>query len=317
MKKAFLVFSMLAVNISVAQFLQPIPYENSGWSYVGWIIGGSQLPEEEDLYRCYFDGDTNINSLLYQKLYNDVIRYYETPFTDTIGTHLYAGGMRDDGYLYYYLVKDSADEVLVYDLSKINIGDSLPVGLFTGIDYLVIDDTSHQVMEDGSLRKRLHLAFEQGPGVYAPSSFVEGIGYSNGIIPYELFEIQYYNGGVDFATFCHNGDLVQDKGMLFYPALECGFTVGTKELSSEKQLFNIYPNPVGKRRQVSIKVDQTFARCNPVFTVYNSFGQEMYSEEIPNSSEEQALNLSLFNPGIYFVQFSACNIHLTSKLVVQ
>jgi hypothetical protein len=225
--------------------------------------------------------------------------------------------MRNIGTLYYFLDKDSTEEVLVYDLSKTNIGDSLPTGLFFGIDYLIIEDTSLQVMEDGSIRHTFNLDFQGGPGVNAPYRFYEGIGYSNGIIPHELFENQYYNGGVSFETFCLNGNLVLDNGAIFYPALECGFTVGTKELSLEKELIKIFPNPVVKGRQVSIKLNQTFANCNPILTIYNSFGQELYSKGIPNSLEEQALDLSLLNPGIYYVRFSACSAHFSSKLVVQ
>jgi hypothetical protein len=318
MRKALLFFSIVAVNFSNAQSLQPVPYENSGWSYVGWIIGGSGFPEEEDLYRSYFDGDTNLNSMPYNKLYYDLIRYFDPPFTDTLGSHVYIGGMRNDATLYYFLDKDSTEEVLVYDLSKTNIGDSLPTGLFFGIDYLIIEDTSQQVMEDGSIRQKFNLDFQGGPGVNAPYNFYEGIGYSNGIIPHELFEIQYYNGGVDFESFCLYGDLVlRFYGATFYPALECDFTVGTKELTFENELVKIYPNPVVNGRQVSIKMDQTFANCKSILTIYNSFGQELYSEEIPPSIEEQAIDISLLNPGIYYLQFSACNALNSSKLIVQ
>lgn len=318
MKKALLFYSIIAVNFSIAQSLQPIPYENSGWSYVGWIIGSSGWPEEEDLYRCYFDGDTNLNSLPYNKLYYNVIRYFEPPFNDTLDSHVYIGGMRNDGVLYYFLDKDSTEEVLVYDLSKINIGDSLPTGLFFGIDYLIIEDTSHQVMEDGSIRQKFNLDFQGGPGVNAPYTFYEGIGYSNGIIPHELFEIQYYNGGVDFQSFCLNGDLVyRVYGATFYPALECDYTVGTTELTFEKELVKIFPNPVVNGRRVNIKLDQTFANGNPILNIYNSFGTEFYSKEIANSIEEQLIDISFLNPGIYYLQFSACNALFSSKLIVQ
>ncbi len=318
MRKALLFFSILAVNYSLAQPLQPIPYENSGWSYVGWIIGGSGFPEEEDLYRCYFAGDTNLNSLPYNKLYYDVIRYFDPDIYDTLGSQVYIGGMRNDGTLYYFLDKDSTEEVLVYDLSKTNIGDSLPTGIFFGIDYLIIEDTSVQIMEDGSIRHKFTLDFQNGPGVNAPYKFYEGIGYSNGIIPHELFEIQYYNGGVDFQSFCLNGNLVyRVYEATLDPALECDFTVGTKELTFENELVKIFPNPVVNGRQVNIELDQTFATGKPIVTIYNSFGQKMSSKKLAISTKEQALDVSLLKPGIYYLQFSTCDDQFSSKLILQ
>jgi len=268
------VFLLLSgLDDAKTQSLQPIPYENSGWTYVGWYIDSTtMLPDEEDVYSCYFDGDTSINAMTYHKFYFDGTHYSSSP-SYSIGDHVYIGGMRNEGDSYYFLAKDSIAEVLIYDLSKSNIGDTLPLGYYAHLEYLIIEDTSTKVMEDGSLKKVLHLKHDWNPPYV--QELYEGMGFITGLIPHELFSLYPCNGGHNFQSFCHYGTIVYHTvGGLLLPD-ECGYTVGVEQYEIFANELKAFPNPF---TTTTIEYDLT-EPSNVQLTIYNAIGEVVYKAE--------------------------------------
>ena len=287
------------VSTSYAQSLQPIPYENSGWTYVGWYIDtNTMLPVEEDVYNCYFDGDTSINAKVYHKFYFDGIHYWGlSPYS--IGDHVYIGGMRNEGEFYYFLAKDSISEVLIYDLSKTDIGDTLPLGYYNHLEYLAIEDTSTQIMEDGTSRLVLDITHEWIPPYVG--SLIEGIGYIlNGLIPHNLFTINNCNGGHELHNYCQNGVVIWHSIAIFGPALNCGYTVGVEQNNLYINGLKAYPNPF--TTSTTIEYDLT-EPSHVQLTIYNAMGEVIHVAEnrmMPQGSHKVTWSPRHLPEGLYY-----------------
>lgn len=317
MKYFLIILSLVLAELGVSQSLQPIPFSNAGWSYVGWILGNNGLPEDQDLYKCYFDGDTSINSITYYKFYVDVTRYFENGSIHNLGSKIYKGGMRNDGNLYYFIHTDSSSETLTYDLSKSSIGDSLPLGFYNAFDYLMVYDTNQRVLQNGNTTLELELSHPWILGYPGPSFFLDGIGYDKGLIPSELFQLQSYDGGIDFHSFCYQGDLVYKiSGVTFIPALLCDYTVGMitpKVLNDE---VDIFPNPVARNTMLNIEIDIEKIDKRSNLRIYSSTGISLYEMNLIKTISKYELDIASLRPGAYYLQIALNGSLVSKKLII-
>ncbi len=79
---------------------------------------------------------------------------------------------------------------------------------------------------------------------------------------------------------------------------------------NETSSFNVYPNPASDFVKVS-----TDNRQQTTVRVYNTIG--MLVEEIEINSNETEINVSDYNPGIYFISIQTENGNVTKKIVVE
>lgn len=317
MKYITLTALKILTQFSIGQSLQPIIYQNSGWTYVGYILGPSQFPEVIDIYKCYFDGDTSLNFNVYNKMYTDIDRTIVSGTTSQLASRIYIGGMRNDGDLYYFLHRDSIIETIIYDFSKVNIGDTIPAGFYSGLGIITIEDAYEVVMEDGELSRRLDLDYPFAPVFSAPNFINEGIGFLNGLIPASLFGIQTYSGGLSLYSYCLNGILVYRVGITVPSALPCDYTVGTEQFMDNKSRIEIFPNPIFSGDILNVKGIHNYNDKRAIIGIWDISGTNVYSHQLTNSSDNELIHIPNLCPGLYFLNFTINGDNFSTKLLIQ
>jgi PKD repeat protein len=218
---AVLVF-IRTVNAQDTRSISPLQTSGSGWKHVGWILDSTNFPYMEDMYNLTFNGDTVISSKIYYKYYYSLIHFYQGQNPDTLLKHVYAGCLRSDGEKVFYIGKNNNSELLLYDYS-LKIGDTLPNGVNPANSKFIITDTITIQMEDGSHRLKYTILNTSN---YTPGFILYGIGYNTGLLNPASFEVQTYNGGVDFQTYCEYGNRIyKEAGVTFIPAQNCDFVL--------------------------------------------------------------------------------------------
>ena len=102
------------------------------------------------------------------------------------------------------------------------------------------------------------------------------------------------------SSICANGESEQSEPCTVE-------VVSIEELASQ---FNIYPNPAKDFVKLSVNSCQLSA-----VRVYNTLG--MLVEEIEINSNETEINVSNYNPGIYFISIQTEKGSVTKKIVVE
>lgn len=100
------------------------------------------------------------------------------------------------------------------------------------------------------------------------------------------------SGGVNVATPC---------------------AVGTDELDKRENNFLLFPNPVANELYV---ISYTLLDKNAV-EVYDALGQKVFSQKLTAKSQQQIINVSKWNSGVYFVKVKTSEGEKTHKLIVQ
>jgi hypothetical protein len=128
----------------------------------------------DDLFKYYIERDTLINSIPYYKLYKSGIMYLDKPF---YYDKIYLGAIRDEDNRFFFIEKNSTDEVLLYDFN-LNIGDSI----YSIAEKCKITINRIDTLQDGRKLFYFSKGHSLGKCLFFGSGFyIEGIGSLGGL----------------------------------------------------------------------------------------------------------------------------------------
>ena len=159
-------------------------------------------------------------------------------------------------------------------------------------------------IEDGNLS----ITFE-APEQGAPIGYNV---YKNGILIAENTTELSYNITADDMNIISVVALYEDE-MTSVPVVELdGAGIGVVETTTSENTFNIYPNPANDYVKVSTdNGQQTTVR------IYNTLGMLVGTRLATSATNEIEINVSEYNPGIYFINISNEEYNVTKKIVVE
>ena len=164
MRKLLLICIILLPALIKAQQYVPFPDSNVSWSEFYYGQAGPNLK-----YTYFIQGDTNINSQLYHKIYSN----------DSSSTFFYIGGLRKYNKKIYFIDKNCSHDILLYDFN-LTIGDSIKSSCIlcdtTLSLYMKVVTIDSVLLPDMTYRKRIN--FDWG-SIY---SWIEGIGSIFGLL---------------------------------------------------------------------------------------------------------------------------------------
>ena len=291
MKKLFTLIILLASTATFAQNYYPLVRPNLVWQVMqgdGTVIcllsGGEQF---------YFQGDTLVSGVTYQKIYfNPIISLignpYCPPFAVDGNSPTYFGGLlREDTIVrkvFIYDYSTNTDELL-YDFNLV-AGDTLNSN-FAGMgSILFVDSVSSISLLNGGVRKIFYMN--------SGENYIESIGGSQGI-QFPLVQ------GIGFwkVPICISENNIPIWG-------GCIGTVGINENLQESK--SVYPNPFLN--------EVTFQANHPEETeiiLYNGISNELLRKSFSNSTTINTENLV---SGIYvYKMISKSGLSSFGKLV--
>lgn len=106
-----------------------------------------------------------------------------------------------------------------------------------------------------------------------------------------------------------------DQGLweIYLVKLDQNGTVGIEELAADNK-FTIYPNPSNG----VLNIDLTGSSNFKTFTISNSLGQAVFSEDLESLRGNQIMTIDMKDkaPGIYFVTLQSATTSITKKLIL-
>ena len=273
-----------------AQNYTPFPTDSAVWR-VNYYSGALGCPPLVAEYQYTMNGDTQIASVNYKKIFRSGVSYQQFCYPPAFG---YAGAIREDSGKHIYLRLPNANaDTLLYDFN-LSVGDTV-------INYLNYTCTVptvssiDSVLVGSSWRKRFNL-YDSSCGA-SGVSFIEGIGSTRGLLEWT-------------ASFESAGQLecFQLHGQTLYPDTisNCPLIVaGIPERQEACSVFCSATNP----NAVTFSEGE-FCQYKQLF-IYNSLGQKIYSV---SGNLLFPLNISSteIGSGIFYAQFSSANGETTT-----
>jgi len=159
-------------------------------------------------------------------------------------------------------------------------------------------------IEDGNLS----ITFE-APEQGAPIGYNV---YKNGILIAENTTELSHNITADDMNIISVVALYEDE-MTSVPVVELdGAGIGVVETTTAENTFNIYPNPAKDFVKVSTDNGQ-----QTTVKIYNTLGMLVETRLATSATNEIEINVSEYNPGIYFINISNEEYNVTKKIVVE
>lgn len=304
--------TVIAVLLTVVSFfgnaqtniLFPETCNHAHWNVLVWdSFGSPQTPVE--YYTCpfCFDGDTLINSQIYQSIF----------CSDQPAGINYHGAYRKDSTAkkIYIVPEDSTNEYILYDYSK-NLGDTV-FNVYSEYDLItptlshVIIDSIDSVLVNTIYLKRFwhhcyyssHPSYPIGGGV---SQWIEMVGGVGGLLSGVMPVTSSSKDSLSCMGYCDT---------LYYPNYGvgyCGVFLEVNETDNDTEI-SIYPNPSSGIFTVSSSLSLSSIE------VYNVLGEKVYSSLITNN--QTTINLSQAPKGIYFVRVTAEGKSYSQKVVIK
>ena len=159
-------------------------------------------------------------------------------------------------------------------------------------------------IEDGNLS----ITFE-APEQGAPIGYNV---YKNGILIAENTTELSHNITADDMNIICVVALYEDE-MTSVPVVELdGAGIGVVETTTSENTFNIYPNPAKDFVKVSTDNGQ-----QTTVKIYNTVGMLVGTRLATSATNEIEINVSEYNPGIYFINISNEEYNVTKKIVIE
>ena len=289
-------------KIISAQSYHPFIVENKFFKY-SYICDGPCSSLNSSAIN-YFDGDTIINSKVYQKLYANVISGYDK---DT--KHL-AALMREDTteqkvYMYYGLdcYKDFPyynTEQVLFDFSM-QVGDS--VLIFSYYYYpdsiqIHIESINSVILEDGSTVRKFNFLIKD-----KYSDTFESGGYYTERIAGDWFLIDpissHYPGSIIL-------DCVNENNIPLLPASEC-VGLNVLESKSNSNLIHAYPTCVRNELIVESEVESA------TLYVYDMNGNQLLKEKM--NKGVNSINCAFISQGNYVYKVVSPLVQTEGKII--
>jgi hypothetical protein len=266
-------FVCCKVAISQSYVYTPFPENRAYWSMI--YNDPLQPPFRNEGPAFEMVGDTLISGISYNKIYLRLCQYSDT-FLLLNNKKGYVGALRQDiaAKTVYFVDKDSSNEGLLYDFSKIIVGGKYPPTLHHVDTNLIITKRDSITDDLGNLRWK-YVITDTARGI--SNNIIEGIGFQGGysIVPkLNNFPVLIYFE-VDFKSVWHS---IGSK---------CDYALGVveKELVSEFSKVFVYPNPAHDEFTFSFKESSPDDFDNLQLSVYDVTGSLVKQERVTSSSQ--------------------------------
>lgn len=284
MKNLLLLFFLLPVQVSSQNFF---PDGEAEWYINRWI---SCEDCSELLYKAKMSGDTTIGDHSYKILYEAPIYNGNTMSTWNRDTAF----VRTDEHLVFVYNPITEEEELLYDFS-LEPGD-----VFDTWNYVF--EVDYIQMEDGSFRKRWHMAtLDSSPDLV----WIEGIGNIYSIVNSTQFQDGLW---VRLACFKNENTIIYSNPMeLAYNAGDfgCDGIVSTTELVYQASSVKIFPNPANQF--LNIEYDGKIKSIE----VIDLSGKIIYKTSVNNSALLK-INTAFWENGLYLISING----QTQKIII-
>jgi len=269
---------------------QGIVSEENSWNVLRWEL----ISNDADTEFLIFDGDSIVDAMEYKIMR---YKYY------TIGIWAYAGLLREEAGIVYFIPPDG-EEGILYDFNR-EIGDTCSIINFcTSYEIQVYITNIDTVEYFGIERKRLILTDDVG----WEDQWIEGIGSFYGPIhgmsrncnpPYLTWDLLCYHRN-DTLRFIKEG----------YD--DCIYThTGIDEASLSEQI-EIYPNPARDKFEVR-SAEFGIRRIE----LHSSLGIMVSESDLDGDRDHVIVDIGILQAGIYYCRIYGTDYLITKKIIIQ
>lgn len=255
--------------------------ESNKWYEYGQFGGFGPYPLQTVHAIYFFNGDTMINGINYNKLY---INRVDTFFMEPIylnNTLNYAAAFRQDSLKVYFIMRDSLTENLYCNFS-LSVGDTLKY--FYNSQNNVVDSITE--IPFGTVTRKRYI-LDNG------YSFYEGIG--NGLGMFRNYSIGI-EGGVYLVCFEQAGitQSVYEFISSTPPVCGLGLTLSFENEIPSLNVSTVFPNPFSTQLTIHLVENEPIT-----LSIYNLIGQELLHQTF---SETTTLITEQLPNGIYIYE---------------
>lgn len=307
-----LLFLLLIFTLALESNAQPyvsMTESSNQWNFSRFTHGPCNDCCQDFSY--YFQGDTTIGGLSYQKLYKSAINYCHINFVcdrDSVCslTNNFVAGLRDDTLMKRVYVYDPLiqADTLLFDFD-LKLGDTLRASYFNRnyisnpLVNMVVDSIGFDTI--GSVVHRLLFIDSLNSGPAHAYVLIEGIGSENGLLENYIYSIPRDH---DLKCFTNSNGI--------YPSglSSCNFiTSSTENKLNALENWNVYPNPNHGRIEIPSSADFK------TVVIYSMSGRKIFEKEFVIG---QINEVSIDGPpGVYLLQFQRQNGELINKKVIR
>lgn len=279
-----------------AQNYTPFPTDSAVWR-VNYYSGALGCPPLVAEYQYTMNGDTQIVSLVYKKIFRSGVSYQSFCYPPAFG---YAGAIREDSGKHIFLRLPNANaDTLLYDFN-LSVGDTVHNYLnFTCSSPTVSSIDS--VLVGSSWRKRFNL-YDSSCGA-SGVSFIEGIGSTRGLLEWT----SAFESAGQLECFQLRGQTLYPDTISNCPLIVAGIPENKKACAVNCIATNL--------NAVSFSAGE-FCNYKQVF-IYNSRGQNVYAVS-GNLVFPFRISAAEIGSGIFYAQFISASGEMTTvKFLMQ
>lgn len=268
---------LTASAIGQTAVYHPFPESNAVWRDT--TCGMSSIQFSNDTFA---DGHTFhklfINAVYYPLSAYGFCEYFDQPNFISY----YAGAVRQDSLLkkIYFLLPDSAHEVLLYDFNS-TVGDTIKTYLSRSYHYPPVSTvvtSIDSILIGTQFRKRWTYSVSNGN----TTKVIEGIGNIQGLlVAYET--VFYFGNWPNIICFSHNNQALYP---FYNPNSGCSPVTGVAELPVNGNI-SVFPNPSNG----SFTVDFANMKNLKEILLYNLLGKTVFHLSINNQNQIKIANL--------------------------
>lgn len=301
MKQTLTLLCIVCPLFLFAQTVNHFENESSKWSVTeSYLNNNQQNPNWVDTVTTVygFQGDTTVNNESWFKTYSSI----DITFTTNLQFH---GLLRSTNGLVIFQDTTSTIDTL-YDFNM-ELGDSILYDFDYELAYIKVIEVD-SIPINGQMFKRMRFSEPLIPTPFANvyEVWIEDIGSVHGpLFPHRpTFTSSEFPGALDLT--CSETNFTQFYQNSFYD--QCYYSVILNSDQLAKGEFDIYPNPV---------VDRFFIRQQRSnsghYLVRDVLGKEVLSGKL--QSDNETVDISSFDSGIYFVTVLLDNTTLTKEII--
>lgn len=283
-KSILLLVGLLVSVLASAQTQFPIVQQDNEWNILIVTEGMNSWDSTYQTATLKINGDTTLNSQIYQKIYKSV---EEIPTNWT-----YHGALREDGQKVWFYSKTNNSESLIYDFN-ISVGDTINWLL----DPMIVDSITNKPVNNEA-RKHIYFSYYDST---IKEVWIEGIGSNKGLL----------ESGTGMAVGGRYWLLcMKEQASTVYmnPNYNhCFLASGISE--NKNSVFHLYPNPANKQLKITV-ADNVIIES---ISIIDMNGKRL--KEFKQTNTE--LDLSGISSGLYIIQLIHNKGKTYQKLIVE
>lgn len=297
-KVLMFVVSLLTVNVNYGQQSTNMVDVSNKWYEYGGYGGYYPYPLQLVHQTYYYNGDTLITGITYNKLYCD---HRDTTYSTPIylqNFNTYWAAIRQDSLKVYFILKNDSTEKLYCDFEN-HVGDTLKY--YYNIDHLIVN--SIDSIPFGSTFRKKYL-LNNG------YNFYDGIGSGFGLFQNYHIGIE---GGVYLVCF-QQQNISQYVYQLGGTPPNCGLTTTSINETYFSNEIQIFPNPYSNSSTIKFNYDPENKYTLQIIDINGRIVQaitDIFSDKIQIERKD-------LTEGLYFYQLTSDNgVIKSGKLIIK